>query len=88
MQYKQAGLPRWRGFNLLGMFTTRNEGWFPEEDFQLISELGFDFVRLPLSYRFWTKGGDLDSIEPVYQVNEKALESIFFVKHVLTRRRK
>ena len=42
MQYKQAGLPRWRGFNLLGMFTTRNEGWFPEEDFQLISELGFD----------------------------------------------
>ena len=76
MQYTQAGLPRWRGFNLLGMYTTGHEGYFPEEDFQLIAELGFDFVRLPLSYRTWTVDGDLDRIEPVYQVNEKALESI------------
>ena len=76
MQYTQRGLPRWRGFNLLGMYTTRHEGVFPEEDFQLIAELGFDFVRLPMSYRTWTVGGDLDSIEPVYPVNERALEAV------------
>lgn len=33
-------------------------------------------MRLPLSYRTWTVDGDLDRIESVYQVNEKALESI------------
>lgn len=61
MQYTQAGLPRWRGFNLLGMYTTGHEGYFLEEDFQLIAELGFDFVRLPLSYRTWTVDGGLGS---------------------------
>lgn len=76
MSYTQVGLPRWRGFNLLGMYTPRHDGNFLEEDFQLISELGFDFVRIPMSYRTWTKAGDLTDIEDVYKVNEKALESV------------
>jgi endoglucanase len=50
-----ARLPRWRGFNLLEMF---DQHWtappFREADFQMISDWGFDFVRLPLSYRFWS----------------------------------
>jgi len=53
-------LPRWRGFNLLQKFTKRREGNppFPESDFALVAEWGFDFVRLPLSYLCWTDPGD------------------------------
>ncbi|RPI01049.1 MAG: T9SS C-terminal target domain-containing protein [Calditrichaeota bacterium] len=49
----------WRGFNLVGYFTVEwnNEG-FPEEDFQMISDMGFNFVRLPIDYRIYTKAGD------------------------------
>ena len=55
---------RWRGFNLLGMFTFRGQpGDFPEEDFKLISELGFNFVRVPMDYRFWIKNGDWEQID-------------------------
>lgn len=76
MKYTQKGLPRWRGFNLLGLFTARSEGYFPEEDFKLISDLGFDFVRIPMSYRNWTVKGDLYNIEDVYKVDEKCLEQV------------
>jgi len=55
---------RWRGFNLLGMFVKNySPGEFKEEDFQLISELGFNFVRLPLDYRYWIKDGDWTQID-------------------------
>ena len=74
--YKQTKLPRWRGFNLLGMYTPRHEGYFIEEDFQLIAELGFDFVRIPMSYRTWTKAGDIDDPADVYKVDESRLESV------------
>jgi hypothetical protein len=52
-------LPRWRGFNLTNKFQRdwRN-GPFLEEDFRLISELGFNFVRLPMDYRTWIRGDD------------------------------
>lgn len=47
-------LPRWRGFNLLEMFNTESGPQkFQEFDFDTIAEWGFDFVRLPCSYRFW-----------------------------------
>jgi aryl-phospho-beta-D-glucosidase BglC (GH1 family) len=52
-------LPRWRGFNLLEMFyKSSSNGPFQEEDFKLISELGFNFVRLPMDYRIWIRNGD------------------------------
>lgn len=55
-QKADATLPRWRGFNLLGMFSKNwSPGDFNEEDFSLIREWGFNFVRLPLDYRFWLK---------------------------------
>ena len=31
---------------------------FEEEDFRIVSEWGFNFVRLPLDYRYWIKDGD------------------------------
>lgn len=64
-------LPRWRGFNLLENF---HDEWanepFKEQDFQLIEKLGFNFVRLPLDYRIWTRGRNRD------QFNEVKLQRI------------
>lgn len=53
-------LPRWRGFNLLEKFTKRAEGNppFSEQDFEWIAELGFNFVRLPMSYLCWSDPQD------------------------------
>ena len=53
-------LPRYRGFNLLNKFYKGgdNDGPYLESDFQLISELGFNFVRLPMDYRILIKDGD------------------------------
>jgi len=51
-------LPRWRGFNLLEKFNDRHSGAFHEADFELLSEWGFNLVRLPMSYRCWTDPSD------------------------------
>lgn len=51
-------LPRWRGFNLLEKFTEQTNAPFRESDFAMMKEWGFDFVRLPLSYRCWSKPDD------------------------------
>ena len=64
-------LPRWRGFNLTDKFHRDwNNGPFVEEDFRLIHELGFNFVRLPMDYRVWTIGDDWR------RFSEPALEEI------------
>lgn len=51
-----------KGFNLLGKFDVSwsNTG-FTEKEFILIRDLGFNFVRLPLDYRTYTKAGNWDS---------------------------
>jgi endoglucanase len=53
-------LPRWRGFNLTEKCVKRNGGNppFQANDFALISEWGFDFTRLPLSYQCWSDKDD------------------------------
>lgn len=57
-------LPRWRGFNLLNHYSREwSDRPFVEDDFRLIRDLGFDFVRLPLDYRTWTKGERWDQID-------------------------
>ncbi|WP_205880747.1 cellulase family glycosylhydrolase [Limisphaera ngatamarikiensis] len=50
-----ARLPRWRGFNLLEKFVARPGGNppFQESDFEWVAGWGFNFVRLPMSYRCW-----------------------------------
>lgn len=50
---QQHILPRWRGFNLPDAVGMDSPGFFQEEDFEMIADLGFDFVRLPVNYRFW-----------------------------------
>jgi endoglucanase len=54
----QTALPRWRGFNLLEMFTTRSREPFGEDDFRWIADWGFDFVRLPMCYTLWVHDND------------------------------
>ena len=57
---------RWRGFNLLEMFIWHKEAKLPvyrEADFRQIKEWGFNFVRLPIDYRYWTHGGDWNRID-------------------------
>ncbi len=51
-------LPRWRGFNLLSKFIVPRVGPFPEEDFRIMHDWGFDFARLPMDYRCWIVDGD------------------------------
>ena len=55
---------RWRGFNLLDMFIMGrdpNPPEFKEWDFRKLSEWGFNFVRLPMDYRYWVKDGKFEN---------------------------
>ena len=76
-------LPIWRGFNLLEKFTDKPDEWlsvapewgyrnepFKESDFSIIKELGFNFVRLPMSYKCWCEENDW------YKLKEKHLKEI------------
>ena len=57
-------LPRWRGFNLLEKFTLGGgRKPFLEDDFRMISQLGFNFVRLPMDYRLWIKHGNWEEFD-------------------------
>lgn len=69
-------LPRWRGFNLLEKFLLPGgRKPFVEKDFQLISKLGFNFVRLPMDYRFWIKDGNCEEFdEPTLREIDQAVE--------------
>lgn len=77
-------LPRWRGFNLLYLFQARRQGEapvdIPEDDFRMIADLGFDFVRIPMDYWFWIESGWQKTGKPVMaeltKVNERALAHV------------
>ena len=76
-------LPLWRGFNLQEKFTHKPDEWlsiapewgfknepFRESDFASIRELGFNFVRLPMSYKCWCDENNW------YNLQEKHLKEI------------
>jgi aryl-phospho-beta-D-glucosidase BglC (GH1 family) len=67
---------QWHGFNLLGLFTVEgNNGGYQEEDFSMISDLGFNFVRLPIDYRTYTKANDWNVfVESGLQLIDRAVE--------------
>jgi endoglucanase len=70
-----AKLPRWRGFNLLEKFFDQNNKPFLETDFAWMAEWGFNFVRLPLSYRCWSSSDDWRRLrEPVLKEIDQAIE--------------
>jgi len=67
-----AHLPRWRGFNLLEKFNGEYQHPFVESDFAWMAEWGFDFVRLPLSYRCWADSDPAKWLE----IKESVLKDI------------
>ena len=80
--------PRWRGFNLQEKFTDRPAEWaqvdpewgrttspFVETDFEWMAHWGFNFVRLPMSYRCWTDPQEpFQLLEPTLQEIDQAVE--------------
>ncbi len=58
-QTEAVDFEKFHGVNLLGKFSIdwSNDG-FPEDDFVMLKELGFNFARLPLDYRSYTKKDD------------------------------
>ena len=74
-----------KGFNLLGKFDVSwsNQG-YTEKEFSLIHELGFNFVRLPLDYRTYTKTGDWDQFidSEVYEIDQATEWGIKYGVHV------
>ncbi|WP_040005478.1 glycoside hydrolase family 5 protein [Fibrisoma limi] len=72
-----GNLPRWRGFNLLEKFVAGTSGPVPEgpyheRDFEWIANWGFNFVRLPMSYRCWAPGDPVRWTE----LNERVLKEV------------
>jgi len=63
-------IPRWKGFNLTNMFLFYGARPFEEEDFKWISDWGFNFVRIPLSYILWIYDEDL------FKIKEEFFENI------------
>ena len=72
----QTAIPRWRGFNLQYFYTISGKvhpgtTMNPlEDDFKWISDWGFDYVRMPMSYILWIEDGD------VYKIKESVIEKI------------
>ncbi len=65
-----ARLPRWRGFNLLEKFTLAGDRPYREWDFEFMAAFGFDYVRLPLDYRIWTRPGGGFREKPLRQIDQ------------------
>lgn len=59
----QPRIPRWRGFNLTDLAWGHQDASFREADFAWIAELGFDFVRIPMSYWTWASPDDWMQID-------------------------
>jgi len=66
----QTVFPRWRGFNLQYLFTEGMNSEPFEDDFRWAQDWGFDFFRLPMSYRLWTDKQD------VFKIDEKPFARI------------
>ena len=74
-------LPRWKGFNLTDFNTSNpsaNRRYTTEEHLKWMSDWGFDFIRLPISYPYYLKFDRSKKITPeeVYQVDDSAMDRI------------
>jgi endoglucanase len=71
-----ARIPRWRGFNLQGKFSSPQHPFdgpaYDEFDFATMADWGFDFARLPLSYWAWGSRDDWSEIreEPLKKIDQ------------------
>lgn len=65
-----ANLQHWRGFNLDPFWKLDLQRPVDEADFQIVKDLGFNFVRFPMDYRIWIENGDW------HVINEMALAEV------------
>jgi endoglucanase len=73
-------LPRWRGFNLLEKFSHAHSQPFLERDFEWMAKWGFDFARLPLSYRCWASGDPATWCDLDERVLAEVDQAVYFGK--------
>lgn len=78
----QNKLPRWKGFNLLDLFSpvppADGKGSTKEEHFKWMSDWGFDFVRIPMAYPRYIKfdrSKDLTA-NRVRKIDKKAVDKV------------
>ena len=63
--------PRYRGFNLMAKFGEWGpRAKFEEEDFEIMTEWGFDFARIPMSYWRWASKDDW------FKIDEEVIKDI------------
>lgn len=80
-------LPKWKGFNLTDFNTPNPSGSrrvTTEEHLKWMSDWGFDFVRLPVSYPYYLHFDRTKNITPaeVYQIDESAVDKIDSLVHL------
>ena len=68
----------WKGFNLLNMFYLQAKGMdmpFNEKEFKMISDWGFNFVRIPIDYRILIRANNWNNMnETAMRRLDKAVE--------------
>lgn len=80
-------LPRWKGFNLTDFNTpnpSSNRRVTTEDHLKWMSDWGFDFIRLPISYPYYLNFDRSKKITPeeVYQVDQACVEKIDKLVHL------
>ena len=53
-------IKKWYGFNLLEKYILEISRPYDENDFSMIKDLGFNYVRLPVDYRCYVTNGNFD----------------------------
>jgi endoglucanase len=75
--FAHSALSDWRGFNLTQMISVKSNVGFDEDDFRMIADLGFNFVRLPLCYLLWLKNRtDDDSFQLEVQTFDRIDQAV------------
>ena len=76
---------RWRGFNLLDLVSWEKGRMsaYREEDFRLLHEWGFNFVRLPTDYRWFADAAGLKAIDDALAFGRKYAIHVQLCSHRL-----
>ena len=70
-QNSKLKFSRYRGFNILAKFIGRGpRRKFKEEDFEIMTEHGFNFARIPMSYWNWS------TADSWYNIDEDVMKDI------------
>ena len=85
-----GSLPLWRGFNKLNLYSLGEGSGYDdngtdirETDFVLMSDLGFNFIRFPMDYRFfYNKDGKTFDMEKIHWIDNAIEYGIKYNIHI------